>query len=208
MSSGSGGTKRIDPLPVADFGEPQEEALRGFLGEEGLRHFVSDRPDAPRMPNVLGTLLRHPALAGPWLTYNDVLLRKGALDPRLRELAILRVAWETASEYEWLQHVRLAGGLGIGEAEIEALAGRGTWDWPPVDALVLEATGELLDSYVIGDETWRRLREHFDETQMMELVFVVGSYTCLAMAFKSFGVALDPDLVDLRAPRPLQRLAD
>lgn len=207
MSSRSGGTKRIDPLPVADFGESHRDALRGFLGEEGLRHFVSGAPDAPRMPNVLGTLLRHPALAGPWLIYNDVLLRQGTLDPRLRELAILRVAWVTASEYEWLQHVRLARGLGIGEQEIEAIADRGTWDWPPLDALVLEATGELLDAYVIGDATWQRLREHFDETQMMELVFAVGSYTCLAMAFKSFGVALDPDLVDLQAPRPIDRRA-
>ena len=31
----------------------------------------------------------------------------------------------------------------------------------------------------------------------MELVFVVGTYTGLAMAFNSFGLQLDPDLQEI-----------
>jgi hypothetical protein len=34
----------------------------------------------------------------------------------------------------------------------------------------------------------------------MELVFVVGTYVCLSMAFQSFGIRLDPELVDYPAP--------
>ncbi|HEY4402267.1 MAG TPA: hypothetical protein VGO38_09565 [Acidimicrobiia bacterium] len=41
----------------------------------------------------------------------------------------------------------------------------------------------------------------------MEVVFVVGAYTCLAMAFKSFGVELDPELRTLAAP-PLPESED
>ncbi len=33
----------------------------------------------------------------------------------------------------------------------------------------------------------------------MELVFVVGTYTGLAMAFNSFGLQLDPELQELAA---------
>jgi len=33
-----------------------------------------------------------------------------------------------------------------------------------------------------------------DEQQLMDLVFTVGAYEVLAMALKSFGVQLDPDL--------------
>ena len=36
------------------------------------------------------------------------------------------------------------------------------------------------------------LAEQLDERQLVELVFVVGTYTCLAMAFNSFGVQLEP----------------
>ncbi len=36
----------------------------------------------------------------------------------------------------------------------------------------------------------------------MELVFVVGTYTALAMAFNSFGLQLDPELRDIALPSP------
>jgi alkylhydroperoxidase family enzyme len=144
---------------------------------------------------------RRNRLAAKWLPYNDVLLRTGTLDPRLRELVICRVGWRTAAEYEWLQHVRLARDLGVTDAEIDAIAGRGTVEWTPLEADALAATDALLDGYEIPDALWNRLAERLDEQQRIELVFVVGTYTCLAMAFKSFGVQLDADLVDYPAPR-------
>jgi alkylhydroperoxidase family enzyme len=152
------------------------------------------------MPNVLGTLIRHPRLAGTWLPYNAVLLNNGTIDARLRELVILRVAWRTGSEYEWLQHVRIGRGLDITDAEIDAIIGAGTHPWTPLEADLLAATDELLDGYRVGDATWARLATQLDERQLMEVVFVVGTYTCLSMAFKSFGIALDPELIDYPAP--------
>ena len=51
-----------------------------------------------------------------------------------------------------------------------------------------------IDNTRISDETWARLAEHLDERQLIEVVFTVGTYTCLAMAFNSFGLQLDPEL--------------
>ena len=65
--------------------------------------------------------MHHPALTGPWLRYNAVLLQRPALDPRHRELIVLRVAWRAQSEYEWVQHVRLAKRYDITADEIEAV---------------------------------------------------------------------------------------
>ncbi len=158
--------------------------------------FGATGPDAIPVPNVLGTLMHHPALAGPFLAYNDVLLRAPALDPRLRELMILRVAWRTGSPYEWAQHVRLADRVGITPDEIEAVAdGADAARWSPLEADLLAAT----------DELHRRLphrrrdvastrRRSSTKRQLVELVFVVGTYTGLAMAFNSFGLELDADL--------------
>jgi hypothetical protein len=39
------------------------------------------------------------------------MLWHGKLDPRLRELVIMRIGWLTASDYEWTQHWRVAQGL-------------------------------------------------------------------------------------------------
>lgn len=194
------GEARIAPLTKDEFGDEETAALRSFVGDVGVERFLG-AGDTPPLPAVLGTLIRHPALAAKWLPYNDVLLRTGTLDPRLRELVICRVGWRTAAEYEWLQHVRLARGLGVTDAEIDAIADRGTVDWTPLEADALAATDALLDGYEIPDALWRRLAEQLDQRQLVELVFVVGTYTCLAMAFKSFGVQLDADLVDYPAPR-------
>ncbi|MBM3658645.1 MAG: carboxymuconolactone decarboxylase family protein [Actinobacteria bacterium] len=195
---------RVAPLTKDEFGDDETRALRAFVGDAGVERFLGEG-DTPPLPAVLGTLIRHPALAAKWLPYNDVLLRTGTLDARLREIVICRVGWRTAAEYEWLQHVRLAHGLGVTDAEIAAVADRGTVEWAPLEADLLAATDALLDGYEIPTALWDRLAEHLDQRQMIELVFVVGTYTCLAMAFKSFGVQLDADLVDYPAPRMTDR---
>ncbi len=98
------------------------------------------------MPNVLGTLIRHPALACPVAPVQRRAAATAArIDPRVRELAICRVGWRTAANYEWLQHVRLARGLGVTDAEIDAIADRGTVEWTPLEADVLAAVDELVD---------------------------------------------------------------
>ncbi len=193
--SGVGGaaTPRLAPLPPGDWGDDAKEALRTGLG--GL-------PRGP-VPNVLSTLVRHPRLAGPFLAYNMVLLRDADLDPRLRELVILRVGWRTRAPYEWLQHVRLAQRCGVTAEEIDAVTvGAAAGLWGPLEADLLSATDQLIDHHRIDDATWARLAAHLDERQLVEVVFVAGTYTCLAMAFNSFGLELDADLHAITAPMP------
>jgi 4-carboxymuconolactone decarboxylase len=65
---------------------------------------------------------------------------------------------------------------------------------------LVAATDQVIDHYCIDDDTWGRLAERLDEQELVEVVFVVGTYTCLAMAFNSFGLDLDPDLRTIAAP--------
>jgi 4-carboxymuconolactone decarboxylase len=192
---------RVAPLPRDEWGEDVRAALRTAYSEQVAERYFSD--SAP-MPNVLGTLMRHPALAGPFLSYTNVLLFRGALAPRTRELVVLRIAWLTRSVYEWLQHVRLASELGVTRDEIEAIT-RGPHDsvWSAPDTHVLAAADQLANAYRIDEATWSRLAEHFDERQLVELVFVAGTYAGLAMAFNSFGLELDTELATIAANYPL-----
>jgi 4-carboxymuconolactone decarboxylase len=195
------GGPRIAPLPSEVWSEDAIAALRDAFGNEAADALLASGPDARRVPNVLTTLMRHPGLAGPFLVYNNVLLRTPVLEPRWRELMVLRVAWRTRSSYEWLQHVRIAQSCGITSDEIEAIArGADAGVWAPLEADLLAATDQLLDDYRIDDDTWTRLAERLDERQLIEVAFTVGTYTCLAMAFNSFGLELDPDLHTVTAP--------
>jgi alkylhydroperoxidase family enzyme len=59
---------------------------------------------------------------------------------------------------------------------------------------MLRAVDELIGAGAVSDATWALLADHFDEQQLMDLVFTVGAYEILAMAFRSFGIELDDDL--------------
>jgi hypothetical protein len=48
------------------------------------------------------------------------------------------------------------------------------------------------------------LADRFNDQQLIEITFVTGTYTCLAMAFNSFGLELDPHLDPTDAPFPGQ----
>jgi 4-carboxymuconolactone decarboxylase len=185
---------RLAPLPREEWDDDVRNALTTAYTEQGAQRFFATGDDEIPVPNVLGALMHHPTLAGPFLTYNNVLLRTPALEHRERELLILRVAWRTNAPYEWVQHVRIATGLGVTPEEIDAI-GTDDGSWSPLEALLLAATDQLIDYYRIGDATWAALAELLDERQLVELVFVVGTYTGLAMAFNSFGLQLDPDLL-------------
>jgi alkylhydroperoxidase family enzyme len=192
-------TSRLAPLPKEEWGEDERQAMRAGFGDAAVDQLFADA--GTRVPNVLGTLMRHPALAGPFLAYTNVLLSAPVLGARRRELLILRVAWRTRSTYEWVQHVRLALVCDVTADEIAAIGlGADAATWSPLEADLLAAADQLLDRHRIDDETWHRLAEHLDERALVEVVFVVGTYTGLAMAFNSFGLELDPELDEVPAP--------
>jgi alkylhydroperoxidase family enzyme len=185
---------RLAPLPRERWGDDERDALHAGFPQAAER-LLDDGPDAMPVPNVLGTLMHHPALAGPFLNYNRVLLEHPAIEPRQRELLVLRIAWRTSSAYEWAQHSRLATSVGVTAGEIDAIQGVIDREaWSPLEADLLAATDQCIDDHRIDDETWARLAAQLDERRLVELVFVIGTYTGLAIAFNSFGLQLDPGL--------------
>jgi hypothetical protein len=73
-------------------------------------------------------------------------------------------------------------------------------EWSALEADLLTATDELLDDFRVSDATWTRLAESLDVRQLIEMLFVVGTYTTLAMVFSSLGVQLDPELDPASGP--------
>ena len=185
------GPPRLAPLPVAQWDEHTREALRGHV--RAADRYLSGEPEAPPMPNVLGVLAHHGELAAAWLGYNGMLLDRPALDPRHRELVILRVAWRCRSDYEWDQHVRAATQLGVSAAQIEAVRGDpAASTWSPLERSLLAATDQLLIRHRVEDSTWSALARELDTRQLLELLFVAGSYLCLALVFNSVDLQPDP----------------
>jgi alkylhydroperoxidase family enzyme len=181
---------RLAPLAPDAWAAEERDLLRGHLG--AADRYLTGRADAPPMPGILGIFGHHPRLAANWLALSGGMLDDPVLDPRDRELLVLRVAWRTQSRYEWAQHVRLAASAGLSPDEIAAVAGElDLTVWPERDRWLLAAADQLIDVHRVDDATWERLAVQFDERALIELLFVVGSYLCLALVLNSVG--LEPD---------------
>jgi alkylhydroperoxidase family enzyme len=187
--------ERISPLPPGEWPEEMREALAAIRPPNPRHPFPSRDPGRPKGLNVLGMLARHPALAQAYNTFNGHILFATTLSPRQREMLVLRVAVVRDAVYEWKQHVVLAADAGLSSDEVTWIGdGPSAPGWSPFDAALISAVDELLRSATITDQTWEVLAAEFDAQQLMDLVFTVGAYDVLAMAFRSFGIPLDNDL--------------
>ena len=122
------------------------------------------------------------------------LLDKGALSLRQREIVIDRTTARLGCEYEWGVHIALfAVKAGFGKAEIAATV-HGRADaacWAAGEQALLAVVDDLVDSRTIGEATWQRAREHFDEAQMLEVIALVGYYHTISFLCRGLDLRLE-----------------
>jgi alkylhydroperoxidase family enzyme len=185
---------RIAPLPSREWSEEVRAGLAA-LQPPDAKYELRRAKDEPKALNALGTLARYPKLMHAFHSFNGHILTTTTLTPRQRELLVLRVAHVRDAVYEWKQHVVVGRRAGLSDEEIARVAeGPDVEGWEPIDAAMLRAVDELIADALVTDGTWAALAESFDEQQLMDLVFTVGAYDVLAMAFRSFGIQVDDDL--------------
>ncbi|WP_395310153.1 carboxymuconolactone decarboxylase family protein [Mycobacterium sp. AMU20-3851] len=185
---------RVDPLHTKDWPPQMRDALAA-MNPPVRRHPRLPTEGRPKGLNVLGAMAYHPELARAFFTFNGHLLGASTLTPRQRELLVLRTATLRQSEYEWAQHVVIAGDVGISGEEVAAIeAGPQSPIWSEIDAALLRTADELVADGVIGDATWATLTAHLDTQQILDAIFTVGAYETLGWMLRSFGVELDEDV--------------
>lgn len=179
---------RIKPLPDEMIGDE----IRHQLGEQ-----FKDQP-VLNVFKTLGKSLKAYRRFMAWGGY--ILSSNNDLNPRDRELIILRTGYNWQSGYEWAQHARIGRACGLSEEEISRIKiGPEAPQWSDRDRALLNATDDLTSNAFISDGSWAALSD-FSEKQQMDIVMTVGQYTQVSMMLNSFGVqldagyALDPDL--------------
>ena len=126
----------------------------------------------------------------------------GGILPRAdTELTILRVAHNTACEYEWHHHQRLARLAGLTAEEVERTRlGPDAPGWSERQRLLLRAADELHTTRRMSDELWAQLRPLMTDADLIELCVLIGHYEMLAMTLNTLRVQPDPVPVG-RPPR-------
>lgn len=172
---------RIPPVARADWTDAMRDLFAIFEGPAA-------RENGSRFKAIM-TLANHPELAQAWLHYNVFLSKNLSLPQQLCELVILRVAWRLRSEYEWTQHVVIGEALGLSKDQIEAIKqGADASPWSELERLCLRLVDELCGNAQVEDATWDALSQHFDRKQLLELLFLIGTYGMLAWVFNALRV--------------------
>jgi 4-carboxymuconolactone decarboxylase len=127
------------------------------------------------------------------LSLGAALLSQLDLPPHVRELAILQVAHESGTDYEWVQHVPLARLAGVTQAQIEAIEQGALPNglFTDREEHVLLFTKEVCAGRTISDADFAGMTQGFTSREIVELLLTIGYYTLLASFMKV--LAIDSD---------------
>ena len=140
------------------------------------------------------TLAVHDLLFGRMRPLGAGILGHGLLEPRVRELMILRTCARCGAEYEWGVHATFFGeSVGLTPAEVDATTtGDDAAFSNPRDRVVIQTADELHDAAALSDATYAELEPHFTPPQILELVITSGWYHTISFVINAAGVQLEP----------------
>ena len=169
-------------IPYADPSRPEIAALAERITRER----------GGRMLNLYRMLLNSPPVAEGWLTLFTAIRQKAKLADRYRELATLRVAVINGADYEFQAHIPFALKAGVTQAQIDEIrAGRNPAGLEPVDLAVLDYTESMTRSIRVDDATFKRIREHFDEQEIVELTATIAGYNLVSRFLEALHIDHD-----------------
>lgn len=111
------------------------------------------------------------------------------LTPRERELAILLVAHERSSAFEWYAHERVGRAVGVTQSELDSIRSTGVVEPnDPRERAVCGAVSAILNFGDLNDDDYEELRKILGPEIIFDVVTLVGYYQMLALQLSVFRV--------------------
>jgi alkylhydroperoxidase family enzyme len=112
---------------------------------------------------------------------------------RHRELLILRIGWNSQSEYEWSEHVGPVGGARKMGVPVDRIPlGPDAPGWDPFEAMLLRFADEMYRDSVVSDRTWNALKARYDDRMMIDATVTAANYRMVSLALNLLGVQSNP----------------
>ena len=143
--------------------------------------------------NIFRMLAHAETALRPFLRFGGAILGELALDPKLRELAILQVAAQSGAEYEWVQHAAIGLAVGLTDEQVDAVHREHLESeaFTDTERAVLLFTSEVIEHPRVGNETFEAVRERLSPREIVELLLTVGNYLMLARVMTTLDLELD-----------------
>ncbi len=142
--------------------------------------------------NITRMIANSDAAFYPFSMMGNSLLNRAKLDPKLRELAILRTAKVSRSNYEWTQHVPIAKAVGVSEEQVAAMDNpEGARCFSDLERLVLRFTEEVARNVKASPALVEQLKKHLGAAEIVELILSIGFWGMVARLLETTEVELE-----------------
>jgi 4-carboxymuconolactone decarboxylase len=161
---------------------------------ESDREFLAELPQL----NISRMLAGSPSMFKPLTRVFSAYLSDGVLTDTMREIAILRVGHLLNSEYEVVNHNRVAKLIGFSPERIDALAPGGDLDvFTAEEQTVLQFVDEVVKEGAASQKTFDAVAGFMSPPEMIELTVVIGVYTMVSQVCATFEIELeDPPIAN------------
>jgi alkylhydroperoxidase family enzyme len=132
-------------------------------------------------PNVLRMFAGTEEMFVPTVGFIKAMFGAEGIDPKTRELIVLRCAKKLRCPYEWDLNVRMARNAGCTEDEIKAVeSGVAVVGIADEYVLACRATDELTDLATLRDETLSELQHHFGDVRTRKIILLISWFNLLS----------------------------
>ena len=171
------------------------DEARKRLADAKMLEGINDPNIAAAMSklNVFRALLQNVPVTKAQSRLAAALMGSKTLDPRIRELVILRTGWRTKSEYEFCQHWAVARQMKMSEAEIIGVRDPANCRaYDDRDRAVLAMTDDLHEANEVSPATMAKLEQFFSSAELVELIIVTGFWHMMAGFLKTSKIPFEP----------------
>ena len=141
---------------------------------------IADRLERMGSLNVNRMMAHAPVLMVAYSKLGAALLRKGSLEPTLRELVILRIGVLCESDYEWYQHVSVGRAVGLSDEKINAIKSA---DFSPLmerERIAVAYAEDIKRQGRVSEAVFEKALAEFTPGELIELNLVAGFYIMTA----------------------------
>lgn len=118
---------------------------------------------------------------------NSYLRHEAGFDAKIREVAILTVAREMDSRFEWAAHEPEALKVGVPQNVVDVIKFRKNTDGlSEIDAAIVEFGRQVVGKHKVTSEAFARLKALFAPSKLVDLVLLMGNYAGTAILLAAF----------------------
>jgi alkylhydroperoxidase family enzyme len=122
----------------------------------------------------------------------EAIFKAEGIEPKTREMIILRAAKVLDAPYEWQANTQMARNTGLSSKEIDAAATDGpVTGINPEYVLVCQATDELSKTGTLRDETLSELLDKYGDTISRKIVLMIAWFNLLSRFLNGCRVPLE-----------------